>query len=406
MLTDALIVSLSRNFWDDVWRSRHQVMSRLARTNTVLFASRPLQTDEVMPWSRSKSRLRRPGTHRVTDNLYAYVPPGYLPTVHSLAGVERALEQQRRAKLRRVADRWRGRPSVLYLWHPSFEPYIDLFPESVVCYHLFDDLAMYGSERDGGVEAALQRIFARADLVFVASQELVERYAAFGNVHWVPNGVDYAAFARFADAPPPVPPDLAAIQGPRLGYVGTLRAQIDLDALIAIAGARPDWALVLIGDVSRGTSETEAFLRFRNLKNVHLLGPKKTDDVAAYLQHLDVGLLPYRLDGAARYCYPLKMHEYLAAGLPVVSSPLPAVQPFGSVIQTADTPADWVEGIRRSLEAVDPLQVQERRTVASRNSWDERVKVISTLIADTLSRPRGTSGAADRQRQRKDAKAS
>src|SRR5688500_3115954 len=112
-------------------------MSRLARTNTVLFASRPLQTDEVLPWSRPKSRLRRPGTHRVTANLYADVPPGYLTTVHSLSGVERAVEQHRRAKLRRVADRWRGRPSVLYLRHPSFEPYIDLFPESIVCYRLF-----------------------------------------------------------------------------------------------------------------------------------------------------------------------------------------------------------------------------------------------------------------------------
>ena len=406
MLSDALIVSLSRNFWDDVWRSRHQVMSRLARTNTVLFASRPLQTDEVLPWSRSKSRLRRPGTHRVTDNLYAYVPPGYLPTVHSLSGVERALEQRRRARLRRVADRWSGRPSVLYLWHPSFEPYIDLFPESIVCYHLFDDLAMYGSERDGGVEAALQRIFARADLVFVASEELVERYSAFGNVHWVPNGVDYDAFARLADDPPPIPADLAAIPEPRLGYAGTLRAQIDIDALIAIASARPDWAIVLIGDVSRGTTDSETFRRLQNLKNVHLLGPKQTDEVAVYLHHLDVGLLPYRLDGAARYCYPLKMHEYLAAGLPVISSSLPAVRPFTSVIQIADTPGAWIDQISRSLDTVTPLRVEERRSVARRNSWDERVRVISTLIEQKVSQPRGTAGAADRKRHRKDAKAS
>jgi glycosyltransferase involved in cell wall biosynthesis len=381
MLRDALIISLSRNFWDDVWRSRHQVMSRLARTNAVIFGSRPLNFDEAWPRVSVRSPLRTPGTHRIHDNLYAFVPSRFLPSIHRLPALEQSLQRRRRAELQRVARRWRERPQVLYLWHPMFESYIDAFPDSIVCYHLFDDLTQYG-----GAEArALERIFARADLVFASSEELADRYARFGNVHWVPNGVDYELFAAATAGEVPVPSDLERLPRPWLGYAGTLRAQIDVPLLAAVARARTDWSFVFIGDVSRGMEASDEYRDLRSLPNVHMLGPKTLDQLPGYLCHLDCGLLPYRLGGAARFCYPLKMHEYLAAGAPVVSTALVAVEPFTSVIGVAEGSDGWVRAIESAIATRTPAAVQARREVALANSWDSRVDAISRLIAAAIA---------------------
>ena len=386
MLTDALIISLSRNFWDDVWRSRQQVMSRLARQNQVVFVSRPLTVDEARPGAAASSQLRRAGAHRVTDRLTAWVPPRHLPSVFSLPAVESLLDSQRRSALRRFTRRYPNPTRVLYLWHPAFERYIDTFPGAIVCYHLFDDLSAYGKEQDATARA-LERIFARADVVFVASEELADRYRSAGNVHWIPNGVDYEAYPE-PGVDVPVPADLAAVPRPRLGYAGSLRNQIDIDLMQRLAEARRDWHLVLVGDVSAGVQQSAAFASLRAQPNVHVLGQKSRQEMPAYMRGLDLGLLPYRLDGAARYCYPLKMHEYLAAGLPVVSSDLCAVQPHTDVIRIARSFDEWVRAIDTGLRDRGATEVQARRDVARANSWDGRVARISTLIAEAaLRRP-------------------
>ena len=116
----------------------------------------------------------------------------------------------------------------------------------------------------------------------------------------------------------------------------------------------------------------------------------------AYLSHLQVGLLPYRLDGAAQFCYPLKMHEYLAAGLPVVSSNISAVRTFSSVVRVAHTLPEWIASIEESVRRNDAALVAERRQIASENSWDTRVSRISSLIAAAIEsrRSQGIEGAA------------
>ena len=395
MLTDALVISLSRNFWDEVWRSRHQVMSRLARHNAVIFGSRPLDLREAWPRVSVASPVRTPGTHRIRDNLYAHVPSRFLPAVHRLPALEQAFQRRRGAQLRRLAGRWSGRQQVLYLWHPMFESYIDAFPDSVVCYHLFDDLGQYGDGGDGSNARGLERIFSRADLVFASSEELVQRYARFGNVHWVPNGVDYDHFAAVDPAAVLVPADLARLPRPWLGYSGTLRAQIDIELLAAVARSKPRWSLVFIGDVSRGMSESAEYGALRALPNVHMLGPKSLTELPAYLCHLDAGLLPYRLGGAARFCYPLKMHEYLAAGAPVVSTALSAVEPFASVIRVADGHGEWVTAIEAAMADNGRAALEARRGVAHANSWDIRVDTISRLIAAAAGR-RGHARATER----------
>ena len=110
-------------------------------------------------------------------------------------------------------------------------------------------------------------------------------------------------------------------------------------------------------------------------------------ELPAYLCHLDAGLLPYRLGGAARFCYPLKMHEYLAVGAPVVSTGLTAVQPFSRVIRVAEGQQAWLDAIDAALADKDAAAIEARRGVARANSWDIRVETISRLIAEAAVNP-------------------
>jgi glycosyltransferase involved in cell wall biosynthesis len=391
MLSDSLIVSLANDFWDAGWKSRHQVMSRLAVQNQVVFSSRALRLNEVVGGSRVMTPLRRPGAHRVSEHLTAYVPPAYLPKVYRPSWVEAGLAKLRRDALRRYVTPWKHLPTIVYLWHPSFAPYLDTFSDAAVtCFHLFDDLTQYPGKKQQQVEKTIKWIFSKVDCVFVASEELAARYAGLGNVHWVPNGVSYEEFAGAAVAGGEAPADIASIRAPRLGYVGTLRSQIDVDLLRRIAETKPEWSIVLVGEVSRNTEQAGDFRALAALPNVHLLGAKSADTVASYVPHLDVGLLPYRLNGAAQYCYPLKMHEYLASGIPVVSSSLSAVRRFSSVIQVARTFDEWILEIERALADVSAERRLERRAVAANNSWDRRVELISSVID---SRVRGAAPA-------------
>lgn len=388
LLNGAVVVSLARDYWDQTWRSRHQVMSRLALDNSVFFVSNPLNVRSSFS-ALARRAGRRPGRQTVTSNLTAYIP--YVPEVGRPKVLRRFLDRVRQHEIAGLVGRSAEKPMVLYLWSPRFESYLDRFPEAIVCYHLFDDLTAYGGLQDRAVEAALRRIFKRADLVFVSSSELMRRYSDFGNVHWAPNGVDYDAFSALTSSSP-VPDDVVKIRRPRVGYAGTLRAQIDTDLMLAIAAARRDLSIVLIGDVSHRTAESEVYRALVSQPNVHMLGQKTTAEIPAYLASLDVGILPYRLEGGGQFCYPLKMHEYLAAGLPVVSSALEAVAPFQAVIRVANSADDWARCIDESLADGNPSRLEARRAVAAENSWDSRVRVISSLIADAVAKrgvPRG-----------------
>jgi glycosyltransferase involved in cell wall biosynthesis len=387
-LRDALIVSLSNTYWGDVWRSRQHVMSRLARDSPVLFISPAPSLGEALRASGGVSRYRRPGHHAAAPNLRVLVPVPILRRYRPIAAVFKRIQclQIERA-VRRCAN---GRPIVLYLWHPDYEEFIDRLAPDVVCFHLHDELSMYNERTDAGPDPELLRVLGRADLVFTSSEALADRYRALNNVHWIPNGVDFAAYERQTGRGEPDPVDIAGIPRPRLGYIGSLRPQIDLPLLLEVARARPTYSLVFIGDVARPTQATPEYQALAKLANVHFLDSKRPEQLPAYLRALDVGLLPYRLDGAARYVYPLKMLEYLAAGLPVVSTRVPAVLEFSEVIRIASAPAEWITALDEEAKALNPEGAVRRRAVAARNTWDERVGRISAKIAGGLLRPRKT----------------
>ena len=170
----------------------------------------------------------------------------------------------------------------------------------------------------------------RADLVITTAENLRASRAVLNpHTYHVANAADVAHFGRALDPTLPLPADIAAIPQPRIGVIGVHDERLDVEAIEAIALADPAWQVVLVGPVREGDVD-EA--RLRALPNVHLLGDKPLAELPAYLKALDVALIPYKLNELTRNIFPLKLFEYLAGGVPVVSAALPELAPYAGMV--------------------------------------------------------------------------
>ena len=254
----------------------------------------------------------------------------------------------RRAHLARglaALHRMGCRRVVLYAWRPEFVDWLDLVDADLVCYHVADEYSFEAVERP--IDARERAMLERADQVFIHSPALMEKKGRI-NPHtaFVTNGVDYEAFAT----PRPEPEDLRPIRRPRLGYVGRIKTQLDWNVLEALARTHPDWSLVFVGPEGAPGPWRERWQALRTLPNVHWLGARTVDAIAPYVQHVDVGLLCYRVDAYTRYIYPLKLHEFLAAGVPVVGSDIPSLRRFDDTIAIAAGVEGWERSVRTALD--------------------------------------------------------
>ncbi|OFW59770.1 MAG: hypothetical protein A2133_10475 [Actinobacteria bacterium RBG_16_64_13] len=224
----------------------------------------------------------------------------------------------------------------------------------------------------------------RADLVITTSENLRStREALNPYTYTVLNAADVEIFNRALDPDLPLPADLAAIPTPRLGAVGLHDSRLDLDALEALAQADPSWQIVLIGPLKPGQVDEE---RLRALKNVHLLGEKPRADLPGYLKGLAVALVPYKSNELTRNIFPLKLFEYLAAGLPVVAGGLPELSRFAGTIGIASTPGEYPGLVRQAIAGDGPEKRVARVALAAENTWDHRVEQISMLVEEALLR--------------------
>jgi glycosyltransferase involved in cell wall biosynthesis len=199
-------------------------------------------------------------------------------------------------------------------------------------------------------------------------------------VFCVPNGADAAHFEAGSKEPPP--PDLAAIPRPRIGYVGSVNRKIDFALIANIALREPGWHFVFIGPEGNLDDVTRTGMkRCRALTNVHFLAPRPVRELPRCMGSLDVGLLCYRRDTWMEFGFPLKLFEYLAVGLPVVSTPLPSVIDHREFLELAEDESSWHDAIARALNGEVRSTPDARRAEARRNTWDSRVETINDILS-------------------------
>jgi glycosyltransferase involved in cell wall biosynthesis len=275
--------------------------------------------------------------------------------------------------------------TILYVWRPEFAEQVDLVPHDVLCYHI-DDEYSFSPDKDvptSGDELALLR---RADLVFIHSRTLLAKKGHINpNTHCVPNGVDFDVYRAAMESSDPEPEDLRSIPHPRIGYVGYIKRHLDLPLLLKLAQQRRDWSCVLVGPVRDQHHDIASDVAaLRHEPNVHFLGAKPARDLPLYTKGFDVCLMPYRQTNYTRYIYPLKLHEYLACGKPVVATPLENLREFGSVLRFAETSREWEAAVTESLGDTGSSACARRIAVAEDNGWTKRVEQIEGALRTAL----------------------
>jgi glycosyltransferase involved in cell wall biosynthesis len=173
--------------------------------------------------------------------------------------------------------------------------------------------------------------------------------------------------------------DVIEIPGPRVGFFGAIDHRLDIDLIVALAKMHPDWAFVLIGAVRRDLSI------LRDQKNVHFFGPIPHSELVCYVSGLDVVFLPYVIDDFTRHIQPAKLYECLAVGKPVVTTRLPALEPFAGIVRLAEGVDAFGIALTDAIAEDGPELQEKRREIARANSWKRRYKEILTLVKDAMA---------------------
>jgi glycosyltransferase involved in cell wall biosynthesis len=267
---------------------------------------------------------------------------------------------------------------VLYVWRPEFASALNLVPHDLSCYHIDDEYSFATSNVP--TSATEMRLLQQVGQVFIHSHTMLRAKGSINpHTSHIPNGVDYARYSLTV----PEPDDLRAIPRPRIGYSGWLKPQLDWPVLQALAERHRDWSFVFVGDQQKQPQVAAHVAYLRRLPNVHFLGGRPTADLHGYVQHFDVSLMPYEINEYTHFIYPVKVHEYLAAGSPVVASPLPNLHEFENVLTFAGSVDEWSRAIAEALATRDNVCARTaRQGVASRHDWTTLAnKVLSILQA-------------------------
>jgi glycosyltransferase involved in cell wall biosynthesis len=291
--------------------------------------------------------------------------------------------------LRRACRNLGFQSPITWTFVPSSAEVAGTLGERLVVYHCVDEYSKFTGTNEAAILDMERGLMEKADMVIVSSSRLLAtKRNQNPNTFLVTHGVDVAHFRNSCCESLAVPDDCAQINHPVIGFFGLIADWVDLEVVRYLATARPDWSFLLIGEVQTDTSA------LCELSNVHLLGRRSYQSLPAYCKAFDVAILPFVVNELTVASNPLKLREYLAAGLPVVATPLPEILKLGALVRMAQTPEEFLtqveallyEGKRGPDSAVSAQMEVE--------SWDHKVEELSGLVDGLYAG--GTSAACPR----------
>ncbi len=378
------IVCIGFADWDtDLQTNQHHLMKRLARENRVLFVeSLGLRRPQLA--GRDVRRIAR----RVSRGLDGARPADSLhvlsPLVLPLHGnrLARSLNAWLLPRLVRRATRKLGmdRP-ILWSYVPQAETLIDTLEPDLVVYHCVDDIAAQPGIDGPSFRASEARFAARADLVLASAPNLAARLETLsGNVLYAPNVADTELFST-ALQDGPIDAAVAELPHPRIVFTGALvTTKLDMGLLFVLAESRREWSFVLVGPTGPGDPRAD-MSGLAAQPNIHLLGPRPYEALPEVLRGADAGLIPYALNQLTESIFPMKVYEYLAAGLPVVATALPALADVPEVATATDAPG-IVALLERAMAGDSPERRAARSREAQAHSWEHRLEEIGAAVTD------------------------
>lgn len=363
-----LLLCFSHLRWNFVYQRPQHLLGRAAKHFQVLFLEEPVAREGATPMLEL-----HPLPNGVTVAV-PVLPPGL--DGHAAAAAQRQL-----------LDDWlapqRGRPRVLWYYTPMALAFTDHLSADLTVYDSMDELSAFRGAPPRLLELE-RELFRRADLVFTGGPSLYEaKRHRHASVHCFPSSIDAHHFRQARDGGTAPAEDQLAIPGRKLGFFGVIDERMDTDLVAAVADLRPDWQIVMVGPVVK---IDPASLPRR--PNIHWLGGRSYDQLPAYLSGWDVGLMPFALNEATRFISPTKTPEFLAAGVPVVSTPITdVVRPYGEagLVEIAATAEEMVERAETLLARPRGPWLAQVDAFLSGISWDKTWDGMHGLMRERLA---------------------
>jgi glycosyltransferase involved in cell wall biosynthesis len=276
---------------------------------------------------------------------------------------------------------------ITYTFVPASAWVVGTLGEERVVYHCVDDFGAFAGAPPA-IARYEERLCRRADVVVACSQPLFESRRRWNpRTVLVRHGVEHGHFARALDPALAIPDDLARIPRPRVGFHGLIAEWVDLALVRTLADALPKAHVVLVGLTTRPTPELDG------ARNVHVLGRRPYAELPAYCKGMDVALLPFAPGPLTVAANPLKLREYLAAGLPVVATDIPEARWLAPHVQVAANASDFVAAVRRALERPGPDAARSRDFIGE--SWDAKAAEIARILGAAPSPPEAPAPTAE-----------
>ncbi|HEU0045691.1 UDP-galactopyranose mutase [Sphingomonas sp.] len=380
LVRSATLLCFSHLRWDFVTQRPQHLMRRFARGRRVFFWEEPIGSDHALPYLEHH--------HFPDDGVIALRPR--LPTAWSL--------EEKEAGLKRLLDQFVAtsvpEAPVAWFYTPMMWGWARHLNTAAVVYDCMDELSAF-AHADPLLVQRESALLASADVVFTGGRSLYEaKRRRHDNVHAFPSSIEAEHFAH-ARCATEEPADQRDLPRPRLGYYGVIDERLDLGLIDAVAAARPDWQIVMIGPVVKIDAG-----QLPRRANIHWLGGRGYDELPQYLGGWDVALMPFAMNEATRYISPTKTPEYLAGGKPVVSTPIAdVVADYGRLdaVKIAATPDQFVAACDAALAL--PRQgawLKAADTVLAQTSWDKTQAAMDALIGAALARRKSAAAPAIR----------
>jgi glycosyltransferase involved in cell wall biosynthesis len=359
------LICLSHLRWNFVFQRPQHLMTRCAQQRRVFYFEEPVFENRV----GSVSEMSTSSGVRVA-----------VPHLPAASGETDRIAMQR-ALLDELMARERVTEYVLWYYTPMALEFSRHLTPSAIVYDCMDELSAF-AHAPAALRDREAELLSIASVVFTGGQSLYEaKRHHHHNVHACPSSVDMQHFARARNLTDD-PADQSIIPHPRLGFFGVIDERMDIALLDATAGARPDWHFVMLGPVVKIDPA-----KLPSRPNIHYLGAKSYDDLPRYLAGWDVALLPFARNEATRFISPTKTPEYLAAGKPVVSTPIrDVVRPYGEqgLVRIAETPDEFAAACDAAMKEDAARRTRQADAFLRQTSWDGTWSRMRHLLESVL----------------------
>lgn len=372
------------NDWDSDPLSKKHIMTILAKHNRILWINSIGNRNPTV----NKNDLRRvikklfqftKGISEVKENIWVFTPL-VLP-FHGWQ-LARTINQILLIIIIRLLCLWlKFHKPITWTFVPSSADVVGHLGEKLTIYHCVDEYSQFSDASQKVISKLEEKLLKKVNIVIVSADKLYEsKHQINPNIYLVRHGVDFKHFASGLGSLE-LPKEIANLPHPIIGFHGLIASWIDQTLIENIAIKHPEWSIVLIGKMQMHDG-TRLF--DQKLNNIHWLGRKDYNQLPAYCKAFDVAIIPFIVNELTINANPLKMREYLAAGLPVVSTNLPEAQILGDLVSIGFDHNHFITQLEIILDPKSFSLKLDRSEKMRSESWEARVEELSTIIKGYL----------------------